>query len=148
MATQWPVVHARLVSLLQTLPGWGQVSVYDGPPVTGDNPATYATVGYVLDESSGGSFSHTRSGGGYQVEETGTVRCELVATVGDADLTSVRTRAFGLLDALEQSLRTDQTLGVMPQGATAELSVDVLPLQTQTGAQQRLPFSLNYFVRT
>jgi len=148
VATQWPVVHARLVALLPALAGWSAVQVFDGPPITGDTPNDYATVGYALAEESAGTFSHERSGGGYQVEETGTVRCELVSLSGQTDLTDVRARAFALMDALEESIRSDQTLGVMPQGSTAALEVDVVPIQTDRGAQQRLPFTVRYFVRT
>lgn len=148
MATQWPVVHARLVALLPTLPGWSDVQVFDGPPITGDSPTDYVTVGYAVDEGSAGSFSHERSGGGYQVEETGTVRCELVSLGGETDLLEVRASAFALMDALEVAIRTDQTLGVMPQGSTSALDVDVVPSQTNRGAQQRLPFTVRYFVRT
>lgn len=146
MATQWPVVHARLVELLATL--WPDVTVYGEPPVTNDTPRTYCTVGYALNEESGGGYSTTKAGSGWQVEETGRVRCELVAVTGETDLATVRARAFARMDLLEESIRADQRLDVMPQGATADLDVDVVPVQTESGAQQRLPFTLNYFVRT
>jgi hypothetical protein len=148
VATQWPVVHARLVALLPTLAGWESVRVFDGPPVTGETPDAYVTVGYALGEDTAGTFSHERAGNGFQVEETGEVRCELVAVTGATDLASVRTRAFALIDAFEETIRADQRLGVLTAGSTSSLVVDVLPAQTTAGAQQRLPFSLNYFVRT
>jgi hypothetical protein len=147
MATQWPVVHARLVALLPTLAGWPQF-VYDGPPVTGDVPTSYATVGYVLNEVSAGSFSQTRSGDGFRVEETGGIRCELVTSTGDTDLATVRAQAFALMDVLEQAIRADQTLGVMAPASTAALTVDVVPSQSTAGAVQRLPFTLDYFTVT
>lgn len=148
MATQWPRVHARLVALLPTLPGWGGVQVFDGQPVTGDTPLDFATVGHVSDEPSAGTFSHERAGNGFQVEETGAVRCELVSWVGNTDLPSVRVRAFALIDALEVAIRTDQTLGILPPASTSSLEVDVQPIQSTSGAQQRLAFSVRYFVRT
>lgn len=144
MATQWPRVHARLVTLLPQLSGWPS-NVYDGPPVTGDSPTRYATVGYVFGEDGGGSFTTDTAGNGFQIVETGTIRGEIVATTGGPDIAAVRAAAFAMADALEASIRADRTLGgvLSPQG-TAVLRVDVLPLQTQQGATQRLPFSVEY----
>lgn len=148
MASQWPVVHGRLVALLPTLPGWSGVPVYDGPPVTGDAPMRYVTVGFVNDEVSAGSFAHERAGNGFQVQETGNVRCELVTAIGTADLPEMRAAAFALLDALEVAIRADQTLGVLPAASTTSLEVDVIPTQSTSGAVQRLVFSVNYFTVT
>lgn len=145
MATRWPAVRARLVELLPTLPGWADVSVYDGPTVTGEAPEEYATVGYVADEDAAGSFEHERAGDGFRVEERGFVRCELVVLTGSADLPTVRDRAFALIDALEQEIRRDRTLGVLSAEGTARLVVDVVPVQNSAGAAQRLVFSLDYF---
>lgn len=145
MATRWPAVRARLVELLPTLPGWSTVSVYDGPTVTGEVPWEFATVGYVTDEDAAGSFEHERSGDGFRVEERGFVRCELVVASGDTDLAAVRARAFELIDALEQEIRRDRTLGVLSREGTARLVVDVIPVQNQAGAAQRLAFSVDYF---
>lgn len=146
MATQWPVVHARLVSLLRLL--WSDVSVYGEPPVTGDNPRIYCTVGSVAGEDDGGGYTTTKAGSGWQVEETGRVRCELTSVTGGADLASVRAVAFGRMDLLDEAIRDDQTLGVLPQGSTTELDVSVVSVQSNDGAVQRLQFVINYFVRT
>ena len=51
MATQWPLLTARLVALLPTLSGWSAVQVFDGPPVTSEIPTSYCTVGYVDDDN-------------------------------------------------------------------------------------------------
>jgi len=147
MATQWPVVHARLVALLPTLAGWPPF-VFDGPPVTGDDPQVYATVGYAFGFDGAGRFSQTRAGNGFQVEETGSVQCEVVSVTGDVDLALMRSQAFALMDALDAELRRDQTLGVLPQASTCSLSVDVVPAQATSGAVQRLPFSIDYFTIT
>lgn len=147
MATQWPIVHARLVQLLPTLSGW-PTAVYDGPPVTGDNPPIYATVGYQFEQDEAGSFRHERAGNGFQVEETGDVRGELVCRTGDATTETVRAQAFALIDALEASLRADQTLGVLPPASTTNLSVTVAPDANQSGAVVRLRFAIDYFARS
>jgi len=144
MAAQWPLIHARLVAVLPTLSGW-PTQVYDGPPVTGDNPTRYATVGYVFGEDGGGSFSTDTDGNGFQIVETGSVRGEIVATTGAADLVTVRSQAFAMVDALEAYIRGDRTLGgVLSAQGTAVLQVDVLPTQTTQGATQRLPFTVEY----
>lgn len=148
MGTQWPVVHARLVALLPSLTGWSGVPVYDGPPVTGDAPTDYCTVGFALNEDSAGNFEHERSGNGFQVQESGGVRCELVVTTGDTDLPTVRARAFTLMDAVEETIRADQTLGVLSPASTTALTVDVVPAQSTSGAQQRLVFTVGYFTVT
>lgn len=147
MASQWPRVHARLVALLPTLSGW-PADVFDGPPVTGNAPTRYATVGYVFGEDSGGEF-RTDTTNAYRIEETGSVRGEIVATTGTADIASVRAQAFALADALEAAIRADRTLGgVLSADGLATLRFDVVPAQTQQGATQRLPFSVDYTTRT
>lgn len=148
MATQWPVLAARLVEVLPTLPGWEQVAVFDGQPVTGDVPTSYCTVGYAGLEESAGSYETARAGNGFQIEESGSVRCELVVSAGDTDLTAVRTEAFALVDAIEAAIREDQRFGVLPPASTTDLVVDVVPFQSTAGAVQRLPFSVTYFTRS
>lgn len=149
MATQWPIVHARLTQILPTLTGWDGVEVFDGPAVTGDAPTSYVTVGYAQDEDSAGSFTKERAPliDGLD-EETGAVRCELVVWSGDADLGPVRAHAFDLIDALDAVVSADQTLGVLMPSSTARVVVDVLPVQNQSGVVQRLPFSVEYLART
>lgn len=148
MASQWPVVHARLVALLPSLPGWSGVKVFDGPSVSGGAPTSFVTVGFAELEESAGTFSTERAGNGFQVIETGSVRCELVSYSGATGLAPVRAKAFALLDALEQEIRRDQTLGVLPPASTTSLVVDVLPAQSTAGAAQRLAFSVEYLTTT
>ena len=151
MAAAWPLVVDRLVSLLPSLPGWSGVTVFDGPPVTGDAPADYVTVGFVVGEDFGGSYEQTRNGeGGWQgaLEETGTVRCEVVCTTGDEDsLPAMRARAFELVDAWDASVADDETLGVLPASSISSLTVDVQPVQNTSGAAQRLTVTLSYLAR-
>lgn len=147
MATQWPVVYARLLTLLPALPGWAEVDVRDGPGVDAQ-VLDYCTVGHAYEERSAGTFSHERHGNGFQVEETGSIRCELVTSSGDTDPQAVRVSAFALIDELEEAIRADQTLGVLSKGSTTALVVDVAPRQSRAGASQRLPFTVNYFTRS
>ena len=146
MTAAWPAVVDRLVGLLPTLPDWSGVTVYDGPPVTADAPPEYVTVGFVDGVDFGGTYEQAR-GPGDCPEELGTVRSEVVAWTGDTDLPGLRARGFELVNAWERALHNDPTLGVLPQGSTASLAVDVAPAQTTAGAVQRLTVTLTYTAR-
>jgi hypothetical protein len=151
MAASWPLVKRRLVALLPTLDGWSTVAVYNGWRVTGDSPAEFCTVGYVDGEDFGGSYEQTRNGeAGWQgaLEESGTVRCELVLWSGDDVLPELEARAFALVDAWEAEISRDETLGgVLPPSSSASLTVDVQPQQKGDGPVQRLTVTLSYFSR-
>ena len=150
--TAWPVVKSGLVALLPTLAGWGSapgrraVSVYNGPVVTGDAPTTFVTVGFVPGEDFGGSYEQDRGLGDMPIE-TGAIRSELVCSDGGTDMPAVEARAFDLIDALQAAVDADPTLGVLPQGSTSSLAVDVQPSQTTGGAVQRLTVTLTYVAR-
>ena len=152
MATQWPLLTARLVALLPTLSGWSAVQVFDGPPVTSEIPTSYCTVGYVDDDNVGSYADDLSQVGNIFTAETGEVRCRLVVVTGDidsdadgkSDLATIRTAAFTLIDALRASLRTDPRVGVLPAGSTTSLTVDVGAAQNERGSGQRLDFTLSY----
>lgn len=151
MSAAWPALVNRLVAHLPTLPGWSGVSVYDGPPVTADAPTDYVTVGFVVGEDFGGAYEQTRNGdGGWQgaLEESGTVRSEVVCSTGDVDMPSVRARAFALVDAWEAWVSADERLGVLGPSSISSLSVDVQPAQTTSGSVQRLAVTLVYLARS
>lgn len=144
--TAWPSVKSRLVALLPTLPGWAGVSVYNGPVVTGDAPTSFATVGFVPGEDFGGSYEQERGAGDAPLE-VGTVRTEIVVSDGGTDLPAVESRAFALMDAWQAEVDRDPRLGVLRQGSTSALTVDVQPSQTTGGAVQRLTATLSYTAR-
>jgi hypothetical protein len=142
--TAWPSVKAALVGLVPSLSGWSSVAVYSGPVVTGDAPTEFFTVGYVPGEDFGGIYEQARGPGDLPVEE-GTVRSELVCSSGSArDMPMVEARAFALVDALQAAVDRDPTLGVLRQGSTVALAVDVQPQQLTSGAVQRLAVTLTY----
>jgi hypothetical protein len=143
MAAQWPLVVARLVTLLPTLSGWSAVTVFDGPPVTADVTSDYVTVGFVADDQAG-DYNQTQDPNGFQYVETGTVRSQLSCITGDIDFPSMRTRVFALMDALEAAVRADRRLGVLSPSGTSELDVDVLSLSNANGTAQSLVFTLHY----
>jgi hypothetical protein len=143
MAAQWPLVVARLLELLPTLPGWSGVDVLDGPPVTAEVPTDYATVGYVADDNAG-AYTTVQDPNGFLSVEDGTVRSQLSCVTGDVDLASTRIRAFALADALDAAVRADRTLGVLSPAGTSELVVDVITAQNGNGSGQSLIFTLHY----
>lgn len=148
MGAQWPKVVDWLIVTLPTLSGWDPVSVFDGPPVTGDNPSIYVTVGYVQDDV-GGSYSQVQDPSGFQWQETGEVRCKFVCNSGDDDLSVLRATAFSLADTFEASVRADRTLGgTLAPASDVSTAVEVLSVQNATGAAQEFVFTLHYFTVT
>lgn len=146
----WPLIAESQKTRLPLLPAWSGVAIYDGPPLTGDTPVEYLTLGYVLGEDYGGTFEQAEGPGPF-MEEVGQLRSELVVASGESDvLPALRARAFALTDAWAAAIRADQTLGGVTQpSSTASLSVDIQPVQTRTGGVvQRLTVTLNYSART
>lgn len=147
MSAWWPQVQQRLVELLPTLTGWDDVVVHDGPGLSEVGAKQWVTVGHVRDGDGG---SYTLGDGPVTTwrEETGSVRGELVVWSGDTVIATERATAFALLDELDDAIRADQRLDVLPAGSTSELEVTVVSSQDTTGAAQRLIWSVNYLVRS
>jgi len=141
--TAWPTLYARLLVRLPQLTGWSAVQVFDGPPVTGDVPTDYCTVGFVIREDFAGSFD-TEIGPGDLTVESGTIRSEIVCSTGDVDLPTVRGRAFALADAWRAETVANPTWGVLNQGSATSIAIDVEPAQTSAGSVQRLTVTLSY----
>lgn len=148
MSAAWPLLVNRLQQVLPGLTGWGDVVVFDGPPVTQDAPANYLTIGFVLGEDAAGEIERITHGLAGMLEEVGSIRCELVCATGETDLAAVRAKAFALVDSWQAEVSRDQSLGVLGPSSTTSLSVEVLPAQTDAGAAQRLVVTLNYFSRS
>lgn len=144
--TAWPLVVAALVDLLPTLPGWDDVEVYDGPPVTEDAPTAWVTVGFVDDEDAGSYNEELSPLGNVFTIESGEVRCSLNVVSGEVSLATVRASAFALVDELRESMREDPTLGVLPAGSTTGLEVRVASAQNSQGSGQRLDLNVTYSV--
>lgn len=142
----WPLVRNRLVEILPTLPGWSGVTVMHGQQVSGDAPSDFVTVGYVPGEDFAGSYEQSRPAG-WGIEENGTVRSQVVSASGSTDIAAREARAYELVDAWEAWLSVDPTMGVLMQGSTASLSVDVEPVQNSAGAAARLIVTVTYLAR-
>jgi len=143
MATQWPIIKARLIALLPTLPGWSGVTVINGPLVSADVPDDYVTVGYVADDQAG-TFNTQQDPNGFQRIEVGTIRSQLNSTTGDTDLDAVEARMFALFDSLDAAVRADRRLGVLSPAGTSECEGEVLSLKNANGTAACLVFTLLY----
>lgn len=149
MATAWPAVIARLLVLMPTLPGWSQMGVFDGHPVTADPTLDYVTVGYTPADDHGGSFVQVRNGDGESTDESGDVRCHLACQAGDTDLSAVRARAFAYVEPLRKALHDDQTLGgTLSVNATLALAADVMQVQDSNGVALGLLLVIRYTTET
>jgi len=140
-----PLVVDRLLAVLPTLPGWTGVVVFDGPTLTRDALQDYVTVGFVDGEDFGGSAEHL-PGLGDLLEESETVRSEIVSQTGDDDMKGRRNRAFELFKAWQAWVQSDSSLGV-PGVTGAALSWDYQPVQNQSGTAVRLAVTLTYIAR-
>lgn len=141
----WPQIVAGLKPLLESLPAFAGVPVYDGMPKSSEQTASYVALGFVLDEDGGGSCSLTQHGDGWRTAESGEIRCEVWSANGDGDLAAARSAAFALVDAVAALIGTDRTLGgLLPQGYSCDLSVDIVPTETKAGTGQLLVMSITY----
>ncbi len=146
-ATQWPAVVDALVELARALPGHrgpadnsdeDLVLVLDGPEfeLTGDLAPTFLIVGGALDvdgEGHGESGQAVATLGRHDRDDSGEVRCQVVAqtgglvlpsdvvTVGRETVKALRDRARAVLDGLDAAVRTDVTLGITARRMVAEI---------------------------
>jgi hypothetical protein len=130
MTTRWPLVVGWLVNTLPTLPGWSDVAVYDMEPDTYSSDPAYAVVGHTSQDAGSGNYIR-QVDPSMLVDESGTVRVLL--------------DGFALVDALEDALVADHSLGgILGAASTASLSIDVQSTAAPGGVTQALIVSLNY----
>ena len=101
------------------------------------------TVGWQpsTEDESAGSYEQSQLSDGFAADESGNVLLEVAATTGGTTMPD----AFALVDALQDYVQADQTLGgVLLPSATVSLTVEVVQAQSTTGAVQRLLVGLNY----
>jgi hypothetical protein len=153
MAAQWPRIVSGLVALLPTLTGWSGVSVFDGAPITADDPLDYCTVGFVnavATDDVAGSYMTSQDPDGFQIQETGQIRCQITVQTGNVDtMSAMRSAMFALTDALDAAIRLDRTLGgLLAPASDVSLAVDVQSIQNQGGTAQSAVFTVHYFTVT
>lgn len=150
MAAQWPLVVARLLTVLPTLSGWGAVvSVHDGA-ARDSVRKVFCTVGHGTDgiTSSAGAFTIAQAEDGFRDTESGTVVCQLAYSDDTPTLAPARAALFPLLDALVTYRRANRTLGVLSPEGTSEITFDVNSAQPIPGAAMAVLFTVTYFTVT
>jgi hypothetical protein len=144
MAAQWPHVKAWLAATIPTLPGLSDVVVYAGPPISGESPERYVTVGFVTDDH-GGQYQQLQTDDGTVWQEIGEVRSQIVAQVGDTDPTIAESECFAIADALDAAIRADRCLGgTLSLDGTSESAVEVHSVSNSLGTATALVHVLRY----
>jgi hypothetical protein len=145
VAAQWPLVRARLLSLLPTLPGWDAVEVWGGVAYDAQK-ALICTVGHATDgvTSTAGNWTSTLHGDGFQHVETGSVVSQLSLFDSTVTLEDNLTTLIALIDVLDEEIRADRRLGVLSQEGYFDLTCDVASAQAAPGALVSVTFTTSY----
>ncbi|MGZ4617175.1 MAG: hypothetical protein ACXV3F_00295 [Frankiaceae bacterium] len=148
MAAQWPHVKAWLAATIPTLSGLSDVQVFTGPPVSGEDPDRYVTIGYVTDDK-GGTYQQVQSDDGFVWQETGEIHSQIVAQSGDEDESIAEGGAFAIADAIDAAIRNDRRLGnTLSPDSTVESVVEVLSVSNAAGTATALVHTLRYITTT
>lgn len=149
MALQWPLVVARLLTVLPNLSGWDVVTVFEGAAYD-NSKSVFCTVAHSDDgmTTTAGQFVTAQSADGFQYAETGHVACQLTYTDDKAPPDVLRDKVFGLFNAVDAAIRADRRLGVLSPEGSAALDVSVTSMQVIQGAGLTVPFSITYFTVT
>jgi len=140
----WPSVKAAMVTTIPTLAGLTDVEVLAGPPITGDAPERYVTVGYV-DGDNAGTYQTALQYDGWSRREVGEIRSQIVAQTGDADGSIAEGDCFAVADAIDAWTRDDRRLtGVLSPDSSVETSVEVHSVSNANGSATVLIHVLRY----
>ena len=143
--TAWPHVVNWLVTNFPAMTGLDASAVFDGHPVTGDSPNSFATVGYSTASDVPGQFTQIDSVDGVGIDEMGHVVCDLVVNSGDDGVAGVRVAAFAMYDQVRAYVKADPTLGgVLSVNGTAQVTCDPLYAANEQGVAQGLVLTVAY----
>lgn len=145
MTAAWPHVVNWLTQNFPTITGIDPSAVFDGHPVTGDNPTTYATVGYSTASDVPGQFTQVDALDGVGIDEVGHVVCDLVVNSGEDALSVVRVAAFALFDLIRAAVKANPTLdGVLSANGTVSVTCNPLYALNAKGVAQGLVLTVSY----
>lgn len=145
---QWPLVKAWLVDTIPTLTGLSGWAVYSGPVAGRAAPKRYVSVGFVEDDN-GGTFTRGPVYDGTAWSEVGEVRTRITAQSGDSAGSVAEADAFAAVDAIDEKVRDDWTLGgLLSAEAEIQTSIDVLSISNARGTATELVHVLRYTTTT
>lgn len=147
MSAKTDAVILALTAMWQAAPALEGVRVVDGPQANSEASPDWLFVGADGDapdegneaaviEQSFMAFAKTK-------QEDGEVTCAVVSVRGDTDIPSARARAYAVVSAAEDALRTDLTLGALVMHAFVSAH-QYMPAQTTDGARVRVVFTVTY----
>lgn len=150
MASKVDAVCLALTALWSAAPALEGVRVVDGPQANSEDANEWLFVGYdgdTLDPNSEGAnatqdwmaFAKTK-------QEDGEITSAVVVRSGVVDIPTVRARAFALVSAAEDALRTDPLLGgVVMQSHISEQRY--FPTPSTSGCKVRVVFTVTYLAQ-
>lgn len=121
------------------------VQVADGPQVNCDASPDWLFVGHDggNDENEAATAQQNLMAFARTKGEDAEVRCAAVSVRGDTELPTARQRAYAIVSAAEDALRTDMQLGSLVMQAYVS-SHSYIPAQTTAGAKVRVLFTVTY----
>lgn len=146
-ASRWPHVVDALLTALDADPALSG-KVYDSVPVTAEHITDGVFIGVVLDDDNGDAGKVTQDwhelGGLPPRDETGAIRCTVMAQRGDTDLATARTSAFDHFAAVESVCRTDYDLAVADVQWLHVTAGRIRQGQTPRGSYCEIEFTVTY----
>jgi hypothetical protein len=150
MASKVDAVCLALTALWQAAPALDDVQVVDGPQANAESAPEWLFVGYdadTLNENTEGAsaeqdwmaFARTK-------QEEGQVVCSVVVRSGEVNIAAVRTRAFEIVSAAEDALRSDPLLGGLAM-QTWLSDQRFIPMVTTSGCKARVVFTVTYLAQ-
>lgn len=138
-------LFAKWTALTETV--LAGVRVADGPQVNSEPSTEWLFVGYDGAETSefveGAVVEQDLITFARGKKEGGEVKCGIVAIRGDPDIVACRQRALTIMSVVENSIRTDMTLGGAVMHAYVS-AISYIPSQPDKGAKVRVVFTVTY----
>jgi hypothetical protein len=145
VTTAWPHVVNWLYVNFPAMTGLPASAVFDGHPVTGDSPQSFATVGYSTASDVPGQFTQIDSPDGAGIDEAGHVVCDLVVNSGDDGVAGARVAAFVMFDQIRAAVKGNRTLdGVLSENGTVQVMCDPLYALNAQGVATGLVLTVAY----
>ncbi|MFI6296707.1 hypothetical protein ACIBEJ_34315 [Nonomuraea sp. NPDC050790] len=145
-----PAVIDALVALCRAAPALDGVAVHDGPHVTSSPLKAVVCIGWDGDEDNDAAVEAQQewaSIGQKAKNETLQVTCAAVAWNGGTVTKTARDRAYALVGAVEDALRSDPALGFPPPTIVAMTTGNAFQRQDAGGVQCRVVFTVAVHTR-